>query len=760
MKFVPITAILIFVLSNHSFAQNIRINEFMSSNNESISDEDGDYVDWIELYNPTAFTTVLNGYTISDNANNPMKWTIPTVAIEPHSFLLIFASGKDRSDVEGELHTNFKIKSGGEVLVLSNSLHEVVDSMLPMPLEGDNSYGRLLNGSDNLGYLIGATPGFSNNGQDFFKEINFSKTSGFYTSDFYLTLSCDDSIYYTMDGSIPTVESELYTGSFLVSCSFPNKLSLIPTNDFESSSEFGFKEPKENVNKAVVLRAVSIMAGEKTSKIYSKTYFTNSVGYSIPVLSLSTDSVNLFDHNLGIYVPGASLDPYNIYATGNYNMRGIEWEREANMELFNSKGQSEFSEAIGIRISGNRSRNTPQKSLRFYFRNDYGKSKINYSFFPERDNEEYKRIVLRSSFSYWWKRNTLFQDEIIHSIIAGSKSSLDVQMATPVVLFINGEYWGLQTFRERQDKYYLAYTHNVDKDKVDIIGGNLIAEEGSSESFAEVIEFVENNNMSNNDNYEYIAAKIGVDNFIDYYIFETYFGNRDWPANNVRLWRSQEEEGKWKCLFYDMDGAIGDVNSNPFEVAGSLSNMGLLFAGLTQNETFNNKFVSKYVYYLKTAFHPDRISDVLDNFMRNYATEVPEHINRWNSPYYYDSWTNSCDYFRDFMDERPCLIKGMLIDYFDLENLNEFDCMYLGDADFIRVFPNPSSGVFNLVFENAETIRGQVNIYNSMGQIVYSQTLMNLNKQTIDVSFLINGVYYVQVDRNGKLESEKIIISK
>ena len=94
------------------------ISEFVASNQTGILDEDGDQVDWIELFNDGATPVNLSGWRLTDDSTDPAKWTFPAVPLEPKGFLLVFASGKDRRSASGVLHTNFKLSSNGGYLAL------------------------------------------------------------------------------------------------------------------------------------------------------------------------------------------------------------------------------------------------------------------------------------------------------------------------------------------------------------------------------------------------------------------------------------------------------------------------------------------------------------------------------------------------------------------------------------------------------------------------------------------------------------------
>jgi hypothetical protein len=88
------------------------INEIASSSASTIADEDGDFPDWIELHNPTDEPAPLAGYHLSDDPDDPARWAFPDLTLEADGYLVVFASGKDRRDVGGELHTELPAVAG------------------------------------------------------------------------------------------------------------------------------------------------------------------------------------------------------------------------------------------------------------------------------------------------------------------------------------------------------------------------------------------------------------------------------------------------------------------------------------------------------------------------------------------------------------------------------------------------------------------------------------------------------------------------
>jgi len=101
-----------------SLRADVLISEFMASNARTLADEDGQFPDWIELYNSGSNTVNLLNWSLTDNATNLKKWQFPSTNIATSGFLVVFASGKNRTLVGSNLHTNFKLAASGDYLAL------------------------------------------------------------------------------------------------------------------------------------------------------------------------------------------------------------------------------------------------------------------------------------------------------------------------------------------------------------------------------------------------------------------------------------------------------------------------------------------------------------------------------------------------------------------------------------------------------------------------------------------------------------------
>ena len=120
-----------------------RLTELMASNTHTLIDEDGDFSDWIELQNTTSNRVSLLNWALTDSTGTPGKWRFPATNLAPNSFLVVFASGKNRAVAGQELHTNFKLSSEGEYLALFAPDGTVATEIAPQfpPQYPDVSYG-------------------------------------------------------------------------------------------------------------------------------------------------------------------------------------------------------------------------------------------------------------------------------------------------------------------------------------------------------------------------------------------------------------------------------------------------------------------------------------------------------------------------------------------------------------------------------------------------------------------------------------------
>ena len=744
--------------------QNIVINEVMAKNHVTVSDVDGDFSDWIELYNAGPSAVNLENYSISDDATNLQKWTFPSVTIQPNGFLMVFASGKDVLDVT-ELHTNFKISSSGEAIYLSTNVAGLVSQIAVVSLATDETFGQVPNGSGNWIRIATPSPGLSNNSSN---ELVFSHPQGFYTSAFSLHIQSllQDSVFYTLNGDLPSPSSSLYDGSIFVDENMaPNVFSEVPsTPDAALISYPGWSSPEVSLDKAVVLRCASFRNGERTSKVYTKSYFVDRQifeKYSIPIISLVTEGNNFFDEQMGIYVPGVHYNSNDPEWTGNYFMRGIQWERDIHLTYFSNDGELGFSQDAGVRIHGGKTRQASQKSLKFYARNEYGQEYFNHQLLPHKPIESYKRFILRTTMG--GRGETIIRDVIGQN--ASRFLDVDFQDFQPAVVFLNGEYWGIHTIRDRIDENFIEYTHDIDKDSVEF-------KSEAQDEYQELMDFIDQNPLTISHNYQHVVSQIELSNYIDYQIAEQFFVNLDWPSNNQKMWR-KKDGGKWRWILYDLDAGLWDAKYNMLNHCTSddpgipmpdAAQSTFLFRKLLENESFRNQFVSRYAEVLNADFQTDSLIDKMDGIMAIYDPEVSSHIERWNFPSSLTNWRRIVDNdLNRFVQERPCAVKKNIMSFFKLSHF-DFECDINEETNDLILGPNPNQGSFFIFNESADITNARITITDIKGsQIYHNRANFNLNRGDwfyFDLPNLASNMYLLTVTSATYSDQKKVIVIK
>lgn len=766
------------------FAQ-LKINEIVSNNSKGLKDADQDYSDWIEVLNTSRSAINLSEYYLSDDLNHLYKWRLPQVSLEPDSFLVFFASGKDRLTF-GQYHTNFKIKSEGEDLILSNSSGVMVDKLGVVKLMENVSYGRFPDGSETWQKFWSPTPFKSNNLATPLISVKPSHVSGVYTILPIIELTASDPnavILYTTDLTKPNLESQAYSNPIDLNKHEKNAsiISNIPTTPLHpwdtnvtSLGYFRWQQPI-NLRNLKQLNYASFLNGQRTSPVYSLTIFPdirNTHGSSIPKLHLITDSLSFYDYEKGIYIPGKTFEtePSGWWPTGNYHKRGPDWERPAELSLYNESGEWEWTQNVGVRIRGFGSAVMPQKSLNVYFRKEYGDNDIDYSLFKSSPIQKYKRFVIRNSGSDF--RLTHFKDAFLQTLVAGL--DIDRQRVQVVSFYVNGEYWGIQNVREKLDQFYVSTHYNVEPEDVVIVSSCGVQEEGDDTDYDNLLAFVESADLSNDQVYQEVAKQIDINSFIDYHITEIYFANYDWPCNNKKFWKTTAPDSKWRPLLYDLDASFGDGELNSADYNSLLhatdttnkwpfcSCSSLIFRKLLKNDDFKEQFVSRFTYHLKTTFNPLNVLRQLDSFESIYKPYMRQHISRWGYPSSLEAWKVNIDKFRTFAINRPCYMAEHLKEFFGLERLS-FECLnpdyfILKQANGYSVYPNPSSGDKLVISHSDFEDKASFNLLDLSGRNVMQGEFTQIPKFIYLEKNLSKGLYFLIIsDRNG-LETHKVII--
>jgi hypothetical protein len=696
------------------------INEVMVNNRNSIRDEEGDFEGWIEIYNKGDTVINLHGFGLSNDPKRPFLWRFPNIIIEPKSFCTVWTSGKNKNESGAPMHTNFKLGNKDKVIILTDPDNEWHDIFFLQPMGENISYGRSPDGSSHMYGFDEGTPGKANISEVLSEGPNtkrlegpfFSHSRGFYPQPFYLTLTPKDTsatIYYTLDGSIPTKKSKRYTKPILIS---------------------------SKTNEATVVRARAYREGFPKSKVITHSYFVkrdiNNI-YNTPVISLVTDPKNLFGDEMGIYVAGKVFEQWrtinpnsdvNENTPANYNQRGKNWEREGSVELFEPDGTVGLTQNIGIRTFGGYSRASNIKSLSLFARKNYdNKEYFSYDFFSGEINR-FSRILLRTSATD--SSHALFRDALIQSLVK-THVNLDIQNSKPCILYINGKYYGIHNIREAHDESYIKNHYNIDEKDVVIIKnptGNLGVEiqegyVGDEIHYNRMIDYIRGHSLKSEDAYNFIKTQIDIDNFIEYNVLQIYCDNRDWPGNNVRIWRKRTKtyepdvpyghDGRWRWMVFDLDFGFGLFEGEEAAQNNSLKRATepdgpdwpnppwstLLLRSLLENEQFKNQFINVFADRLNTIFLPEIVLEKIEAMEKVYYPNIKNHIIRWNlHGKSVENWKKEIETMKKFALKRPEYLRQHIIEYFGLSGTASIQ-VEMNEGGLIKIN--------SLVIENTDT---------------------------------------------------------
>ena len=509
------------------------------------------------------------------------------------------------------------------------------------------------------------------------QEVIFSKESGFYDSEFDLTLTSSENseIYYTIDGSDPTNSetAQKYSEPIKIidRTSEPNIYSEYQEDeDSPTSISRGtrYKKPPFNVDKAMVVRAVS-KNSNGYGKILQHTYFitTNDLSQyeDYTIVSLITNPDNLFGSEKGIYVTGdqyieyiknGGTPPYPWMPNNvcNFFMKGSEWEREAYIEIF-EKGSLSVQENVGIRIKGSSTRNSPQKNFNVYLRTKYGKKILESpNLFPDNKDvngnpiTEYDSFALRA-ISDETRARDQFSTRLIQERILQATTRMKNSY-----LFINGEFWGLYVITEKYSQKFFADHYNLNGEEI----AYMKQEEpkaGSEEETNELIDFINQyskKDLSDSNNYKKVCDYIDVDSLIEHYVTGIFLVIYDWPSHNYGLWKYKGtpingnifSDGKWRFMTYDLDYTMGKTYWNFGGVEGYAYDMFQkvldekdvptnLFTSLLNNNEFKEKLRKVFEEYANDVATLDKANALINEYKENLTDMLANSQTRWGGYY-------------------------------------------------------------------------------------------------------------------------------
>lgn len=579
----------------------------------------------IEIKNISDETVNLNSYYISDKSGKKTK--LPNVNLKQNQFYLVY--GSDYYSYSGsKLYTGFHINSSSEELYLYEN-NMVIDTYKVGKLKSGISSG--IDSDNKRVFYKNLTLGNENSKttyEGYALAPTFSIDGGYVSKNTKIKLTSDGEIYYTTDGTFPTKNSKKYTGEI-------------------------------TINKNTVIKAIAYKDNLIESDIISRTFIVDRK-HDIAYISISTNYNDLFGNS------------------GLFTHYSADIEKKVSFEFYESDGSLGTSFIAGTKLTGMDSRKRPQKSMAIYLRKEYGLQEVTYPFFKEGKTITYSSFTLRNAGEDPY--GIRIQDTVLTYALK-NQMDIDMQDYRPVVVYLNGEYYGLYNMREKLNGDYVKSKYEIEEDNFDLIK-YAYPTSGSMTNYNKLYNYIMSNDPSNNSVYQYLKTQIDVQELCNYLIVESYYGNTD--LGNIRYWKANN--GKWRWMLYDLDWSLHNqtldigypVITKRIPAATYLYSTIDISRRLYRNKEFKDLYLSTLAKHLKTTFKPDRMNKIIDELKSEIANEMPYHIKRWPDMHSsMSNWESNIKGFKTKLSNRYYNVLNRLQSDFNL-SYNEY-YKYFGD---------------------------------------------------------------------------------
>jgi hypothetical protein len=418
-----------------------------------------------------------------------------------------------------------------------------------------------------------------------------------------------------------------------------------------------------------VIRAIEVLDRDKTSDVAHASYVVG-LESNLPILSLVTDPASLWDPEDGIFI-----NPWE---------RGRAWERSVHMTFLQQAPpsftenlltqvlgfgqrprrlptQRSFEAPAGLRVHGSVIENpsesfeTQKPSLRLYFRTQYGASRLEAQPFPAPNSAlTYDRLLLHAGNPSDF--NSLLCDHLVAE--AAADLGLPTAKGRFVIMFINGELWGIYRLSERIDRFYLE-DHGFGIPNADVVQEGR-AREGSDADWDALIDWVEAHDLSDPESYAYIQTQIDLKSFTDFATLQLYFG-----FSPEALFAVRPQGGRW---FWVYAGGTQAFTLHPEAPSGLLtdaampytlgrlthpgtSDFAVLLKALLANPHYRSRFAQRLTDVLNTTLTAERMRPRVERLTRILSPNIDYEISRW--PGGLQDWAISTAQWRAFATDRP-----------------------------------------------------------------------------------------------------------
>ena len=618
------------VSSNEMTASNVIINEVQTRNIDQFIDPSWNYGAWVELYNPSDQSVYLSNAIVRDHKGHSFRLPDDYGSIPAKSFRNLWFDHHDRYGLAYQ-QVNFKLDRDGGTIILCDEHGSEVTRMDYPAMIGRVSYARTTDGGDVWFMTADASPEASNVHSSWATEQLPDPVvdalgcffSGRKTVQVSVPAGC--TLAYTTDGATPTLD---------------NASTYINTSSATVQRSLSFTT-------STVCRFRLFQEGKLPSEVVTRSYLVNTTSgkLTVPVVSVTANSADLFGDEYGVYVRGnGNGRPGNGQSSPcNWNM---DWERAVNFEYLVPDASGDYSETVfnqlvDFEMCGGWSRAWEPHSFKLKANKLYGVGNLDYPFFADKPYIRSKTLQLRNGGN---DTSCRIKDAALQEIVRRSGLYVDGQAWQPAHVFINGQYRRLLNIREPNNKHFASANYGLDTDYIDQFeispDSGYVQKSGTKDAFNQWYELSQN--CADDAVYQYICDNlVDIEEYINYMAVEFYLGTTDWPQNNVKGFRAVQDDdndhadGKFHFVLFDLDGALStttplttftDKRYHTFDALYGIDEFGnditgqrfseeiefvSIFINMMNNKTFRKRFVDSYCLVAGSVFEPTRCRSII-----------------------------------------------------------------------------------------------------------------------------------------------------
>ena len=573
------------------------INEIMPSNVGDVLSPAINFDGWVELYNPSDKAVSIGGLYVSDDANDLKRWQLPfSIGTIPAKGFKVIWFGSDDIRLD---QAPFKLNcDGGTIYFSDESGQSVISQDYPIAMS-HTAWARKTDGNSAWA-RTGTPPPAATNATASFADQRLA-------------------------APVVSHDSQLFTGALQVSIAIPAGATLMYTTDGslpkspqEATDKGGSRQSTDGqftVSKTTGYTFRLFQDGYLPSAPVTRSYIQTDNEYTFPVISIVGDTRFFTDPKIGIDCNGDGTNGKTGNGQNvprNYNM---PWNRPVNFSYIMPDGEV-FNQDVNISVSGGWTRSKNPRSMKLKANKVFdGRNHFDYAFFPQKPYIRSKVLLVRNGGNDVDINHARFTDPALQTIIQRSGLNIDQQSYVPIIEYVNGQCRGVLNLREPNNDKFVYANWGYDDDEIDMFENSTFTN-GSDSVFNRICDLSET--INDEGVYDELKTLLDIDEFINYMAVELYLGNDDWPDNNIKGFRSQDD-GRFRFVLFDLDFSFGLRQSTPVRntftrLVNTFSSKlpCMLFLNMLQHSGFRRQFIDSFCLIGGSVFDEQRVETIVD----------------------------------------------------------------------------------------------------------------------------------------------------